>query len=285
MNPLQILISGDYWHEDFRDLFSRLEIPVTMVPTQQIDSVFDREFQLIVLAQSRRNQVSQSMVDYLRSKTPGVPIVVLLGSWCEGENRSGQPLLGVTQVLWHQWDSRFERFCAQVNGGVKSDWHQPLTASVSDRVRGFTPDSAIAEKLQGKKVLVSSEDSTTFETISGMLGIYQCKGFWAEARGSVVSDVDAICVDGNGASEEFIDRIISLKSRFENVPVSVMLNFPRQQDLDALITVGVREVVSKPYTHNEFLHSLIRSMASSSESRSHKIPKPSISGKKLTPKN
>ena len=99
MNPLQILISGDYWHEDFRDLFSRLEIPVTMVPTQQIDSVFDREFQLIVLAQSRRNQVSQSMVDYLRSKTPGVPIVVLLGSWCEGENRSGQPLLGVTQAV------------------------------------------------------------------------------------------------------------------------------------------------------------------------------------------
>lgn len=284
MSPLEILISGDYWHEDFREPFSRLEVPATMVPTERIQSVFGRQFHLVVLAQSRRDQISQSTVDLLRSELFEVPIVLLLGSWCEGENRSGKPLLGVNQVLWHQWDSRFERFCIQIQDGVKSDWHQPLTASVSDRVRDFAPDGAIVEKLQGKKILVSSEDSTTFETISDMLSIYQCAGFWAESRETDVSDVDAICVDGNGASDNFIDRIVRLKSKFENVPVSVMLNFPRQQDLDALMAVGVQEVVSKPYTHNEFLHSVTRAMAGHIEVQRHGIPKPSITGKKLTPK-
>ena len=285
MNPLEILISGDYWHEDFREPFSRLEVPATMVPTQQIQSVFGRQFHLIVLAQSRRDQISQSTIDFLRSELFEVPIVLLLGSWCEGENRSGKPLQGVNQVLWHQWDSRFERFCIQMKEGLKSDWHQPLTASVSDRVRDFAPDSAISEMLQGKKVLVSSEDSTTFESISDMLSIYQCAGFWAESRESGAADVDAICVDGNGASEELIDRIVNLKAKFENVPVSVMLNFPRQQDLDSLMAVGVKEVVSKPYTHNEFLHSLTRSMAGNGEAQRHGIPKPSITGKRLTPKS
>ena len=285
MNPLEILISGDYWHEDFREPFSRLEVPATMVPTQQIQSVFGRQFHLIVLAQSRRDQISQSTIDFLRSELFEVPIVLLLGSWCEGENRSGKPLQGVNQVLWHQWDSRFERFCIQMKEGLKSDWHQPLTASVSDRVRDFAPDSAISEMLQGKKVLISSEDNTTFESISDMLSIYQCAGFWAESRESGAADVDAICVDGNGASEELIDRIVNLKAKFENVPVSVMLNFPRQQDLDSLMAVGVKEVVSKPYTHNEFLHSLTRSMAGNVEAQRHGIPKPSITGKRLTPKS
>ena len=285
MNPLEILISGDYWHEDFREPFSRLEVPATMVPTQQIQSVFGRQFHLIVLAQSRRDQISQSTIDFLRSELFEVPIVLLLGSWCEGENRSGKPLQGVNQVLWHQWDSRFERFCIQMKEGLKSDWHQPLTASVSDRVRDFAPDSAISEMLQGKKVLISSEDNTTFESISDMLSIYQCAGFWAESRESGAADVDAICVDGNGASEELIDRIVNLKAKFENVPVSVMLNFPRQQDLDSLMAVGVKEVVSKPYTHNEFPHSLTRSMAGNVEAQRHGIPKPSITGKRLTPKS
>jgi len=289
MDTLQILISGDYWHEDFREPFTQLEVPVTMVPTEQLNSVNDQTYHLIVLAQSRRNQISQSTIDYLRAEMPEVPIVVLLGTWCEGENRSGKPLLGVNQVVWHQWKSRFERFCIQVKDGLQSDWHQPLTASVSDRVRDFSLDTVIADALQGKKVLVSSEDSTTFESVSDMLGVYQCSGVWAESPEVCNEEFDAICVDGNGASNELIDRIVGLRSRFEDVPVSVMLNFPRKQDMDSLMIVGVQEVVSKPYTHNEFLHSLIRSMggniAAHSDSERQPVPKPSIFGNKLTPKS
>lgn len=285
MNTLQILISGDYWHEDFRESFARLDVPATMVPTERINLVTSDTYHLIVLAQSRRDQISQSTVDFLRAEMVEIPIVVLLGSWCEGENRSGKPLLGVTQVVWHQWESRFERFCIQLKDGLKSDWHLPLTASVSDRVRDFSPDAAISNTLLGKKVLVSSEDSTTFESVADMLSLYQCSGFWAESPDTIDHGFDAICVDGNGASSELIDRILGLKERFEDVPISVMLNFPRKQDMDSLMAVGVQEVVSKPYTHNEFLHSLIRSMGGTvaAQHQHQAIPKPVILGSKLTP--
>lgn len=283
MNTLQILISGDYWHEDFRQSFARLQVPATMVPSERLNLVTGDNYHLVVLAQSRRDQISQSTIDYLRVELPEVPIVVLLGSWCEGENRSGNPLSGVTQVVWHQWESRFERFCIQLKDGLKSDWHLPLTASVSDRVRDFSPDPAISQALLGKKVLVSSEDSTTFESVSDMLSVYQCSGFWAESSETTDQDFDAICVDGNGATSELIDRICELRARFEEVPVTVMLNFPRKQDMDSLVPVGVQEVVSKPYTHNEFLHSLIRSMGGTvaTQHEYQAIPKPAILRSKL----
>lgn len=293
MNTLQILVSGDYWHDDFREQFSKLSVPATLVPVERIKSLENRAFQLIVLAQSRRDQISQSFVDLLRSEYPEVPIVVLQGSWCEGENRSGKPLLGVSQVLWHQWESRFERFCIQVNDGMASDWHLPLTASVSDRVRDFSPDPGITAKLIGKRVLVSSEDRTSFESISDMLGIYQSASVWAQTQqpSSSVVDVDVICVDANGMSSDLTDRISKLKSEFDSLPILVTLNFPRKQDLASLEALGVQEVVSKPYTHNEFLMSLIRALdesgplGDSPSGESATIPKPQILGAKPAAKN
>ncbi|QEG22809.1 hypothetical protein [Mariniblastus fucicola] len=275
MSTLQILISGDYWHGDFREPFSKLEIPATMVPLERIKSVEGQAFNLIVLAQSRRDQMSQTAIDSLRTQFPEVPIVVLLGSWCEGENRSGTPLIGVSQTMWHQWESRFERFCVQVSDGVRSDWHQPLTASVSDRVRDFSPDGAIVEKLIGKMVVVSSEDRTTAETISEMLKTYQCDSLWAEAETDLIdsADVDAICIDANGVSSELKNRISNFKDRFEDTPVVVAMNFPRQQDMNLLSQLGVQEIVSKPYTHNEFLQSLLRALDAST---GFAVPKPSI---------
>lgn len=287
MDTIQILISGDYWHEDFRKPFSQLGVPATMVPTERIASVVDQKFHLVVLAESRRDQISQSTVDCFRNSMPDVPIVVLLGSWCEGENRSGDPLLGVNQVVWHQWETRFERFLNQLANGLKSDWHQPLTVTVSDRVREFSPDADVAKFFQGKKVLVSCEDATTFESVSDLLSIYQCSAYWAESTDVSNLSCDVICVDGNGASGEFADRVASIRSQLTDVPVTVMLNFPRQQDLDTLTVIGVQEVVSKPYTHNEFLHSLMRSMRAQGEVKTAgkaKIPSPAFLSKQKAPK-
>lgn len=262
MSTLQILVSGDYWHHDFRGQLSTLEAPATMVPLERISSIAEGNFQLIVLAQSRRDQISQATVDMLRTLVPDVPIVVMLGSWCEGQNRSGNPLVGVNLVPWHQWKSGFERFCTQIVEGMSPDWCQPLTSSRADRVRDYTPDPVLRELLLGKKILISTEDRATFETISDMLRVYDCISLWAEAdSGSSELELpDAICIDGNGVSEEFEQRIGGFVEMFGELPAVALLNFPRQQDFATLSTMGVQEVVSKPYCHIDMLHSLVRAM-------------------------
>ena len=271
MSTLHILVSGDYWHDDFRDQFSSIDCPATMVPLERIETAIDRDYQLIVLAQSRRDQIPQATVDGLRAKLPDVPIVVLLGSWCEGANRSGNPLIGVNQVPWHQWDSRFEKFCTQIRDGVKSDWHLPLTASVSDRVRDFTPAVNVVEELSGCRVLVSAQQRSTFESIADLLKFYQCTSRWAEslAHSQPTDEVDVLLVDGNTASEELVDRILELNSRCEDVPVIAMLNFPRKRDMGLLSEIGVEEVVSKPFTPDELVIPMSRATRNRTTKDSH----------------
>lgn len=260
MGTLQILVSGDYWHEDFREHLATLEVPATMVRLEQINSLSIDDFELIVLAQSRRNQIAQESVDALRAQNPDIPIIVLLGSWCEGENRSGKPLVGVNLVPWQQWKSRFGDYCRHIVEGVTPDWCQPLTATVADRVRDFTPDPEIQNSLLGKKVLVSSDDKVTFDTIADMLRVYQCTSLWAESEEeSLESEVpNAICIDGNGATQEFRQRVGDLSEKFGDLPVVALLGFPRKQDVESLSTLRVQEVVSKPYSHLELVSSLAR---------------------------
>ena len=213
MSMPQLLVTGDYWHSDFRRVFSNLDAPATMVPLEQISSVKSSDFLAIVLAQSRRDQFDQAAVDALRRQLPDVPIINLLGTWCEGENRSGAPLTGVTRVMWHQWNQQFSRFCRQIVEGVATDWHHPLTASVADRVRDFSADPHHELLLRGKKILVSAESAATFETLADMLSLYQCLSFWAEGsnRENDAESFDAILVDGNSASDELLIRVDRLR--------------------------------------------------------------------------
>lgn len=256
----QILVSGDYWHSDFREALSDLGAPATMVPLEKIDSVVESNFLIFVLAQSRRDQFSQVTVDRIRQQIPDTPIVNLLGTWCEGENRSGKPLIGVTRVPWQHWQSQFERFCMQMVEGVPTDWHQPLTATVADRSRDFAVDAGLRELLVGQKILISAQTTATFESLADMLKDYQCQSFRAEDSENLQASPNAIVVDGNGASEELKSTIERLRNTYGELPFVALLNFPRKQCFASLATLGIEEVVAKPFTHNEFLSSLTRAM-------------------------
>ena len=59
--------------------------------------------ELLVLALHYPERFPSESIESIRQKMPYLPIVGLLGSWCEGEARSGNPPSGVTRVYWHQW--------------------------------------------------------------------------------------------------------------------------------------------------------------------------------------
>ena len=65
--------------------------------------------QLILLVQSRRNEISQHQIEQLHRTAPLARLVGLLGSWCEGEVRSGEPWKGVQRIYWHQWTPQLRR--------------------------------------------------------------------------------------------------------------------------------------------------------------------------------
>ena len=74
-------------------------------------------------------------------------------------------------------------------------------------------------------------------------------------------DFTAICIEGNSLSEQVCIRIEQYQSTFPNTPIILILNFPRQCDVDAAQRLGVRAVVSKPFQLAD-LHQAIERSAS-----------------------
>jgi hypothetical protein len=112
----KILVTGDFWHTDFQKIVSKFDVPVTLVPFDKVETVVEQSYDLVVLAQSRRDQFLDSEVEELITNFPAAPVVGLLGSWCEGESRSGKPYPGVIQVYWHQWEGSPELLAGTPRG-------------------------------------------------------------------------------------------------------------------------------------------------------------------------
>jgi len=143
MTESRILISGDYWHHEFQGVLSEFPNAVTLAPIDRLDSMSDQTFDLIVLAQSRPDQIPAEVAERIQANHPTTPVVALLGSWCEGGMRSDVPWPGVRRIYWHQWAGRFDQFTNQLSENGITLWHQPGTATNADDALAST---AAAEK-------------------------------------------------------------------------------------------------------------------------------------------
>ena len=126
MRGPHLLLTGDFWHAEFRGLVQDLRLPVTLVGLDQVEAQLADldEVSALVVAESRRGQIPRATLVAIRDRHPLLPMVLLLGSWCEGETRSGDPVPGVARVYWHQWRGEFRWFLDQLAAGRVAGWFQ-----------------------------------------------------------------------------------------------------------------------------------------------------------------
>jgi len=242
----RLLISGDYWHADFRDLLARMSVPATLTPLDQLEEIDTQRFNLILIAQSRSNQFDQSEIDSIVSNNPLIPVVMLLGSWCEGERRSDQPVKGVKRVFWHQWQGRFDDFSDQMKQQGISLWHSPAIETDADRIKMAQSSLGLRKE---PVIGVSALNQQTYDTLSQAIVALGGKPKWVE-RTSIINlcaSATAICIDADSADEALERRIQWVRNQFAHVPLIVMMNFPRRQEIQQLEKLGVASVVSKPF--------------------------------------
>ena len=240
----RVLLSGDYWHADYRDLIARMTIAATLTPLDKITTVDTQRFSLIIIAQSRSGQFDQAKIDAVVTKNPSTPVVMLLGSWCEGERRSDTPVEGVKRVFWHQWKGRFQSFCDQLSSQGISIWHSPATLSDADRVS----EQKIGLN-QSHVIGVSALNEQTYESLAQGISAIGGKPKWVEriSWANLAASISAICIDADSLSPTLEKRISWVKSQIKHVPLIVLMNFPRRQDVEELQRVGVSRIVSKPF--------------------------------------
>ncbi|MEO2023653.1 MAG: hypothetical protein ABGX05_17660, partial [Pirellulaceae bacterium] len=96
-------------HEEFApalqwlEKYTRLGVSATVDEALQVLESGGPRPGAIVLGQSRRGEFSQQDQEKMLRCAPLAEALVLLGSWCEGETRSGSPAAGWHRVYWHQF--------------------------------------------------------------------------------------------------------------------------------------------------------------------------------------
>ena len=244
----KILVTGDFWHSDFQKIISKFDVPVTLVPFDKVETVVDQSYDLVVLAQSRRDQFLQADVEEFLANFPAVPVVGLLGSWCEGESRSGQPYPGIIRVYWHQWEGRYAQFVEQLAEAGITNWHAPRTSTTSDRIVSQTirRDVSIGTGIIGVSAWTRSE----YEMLDDAIASFGWRSRWVERSiwdAASSATVLVMCVVADSWTVELEKRIEWLNSEIPDVPFVLLLNYPRESDAESIAAAGVSAVVSKPF--------------------------------------
>ena len=139
MREVSILLVGNTDRAEFRQARIVLERLARLTLADNVDTAvarasdMDPPADLVVLAQAFPGEFSCEAVDRLRERVPLARIVGLLGSWCEGEVRTGQPWPGAIRVYAHQWLGRAEEELERLTSGSGSTWSLPATASEEER--------------------------------------------------------------------------------------------------------------------------------------------------------
>jgi hypothetical protein len=88
----------------------------------------------VVLLENRPGELSREGMEKLRAQAPLARWACVLGSWCEGEFRSGQPWPAAPRVYWHQFRGWFRQELAAIERGDCSPLWLPITATEEERL-------------------------------------------------------------------------------------------------------------------------------------------------------
>src|SRR3990172_3767230 len=135
MTVLRVLFVGDHAHHEFREPVAWLSEYCDLSICRGTDQAYarlamgDEPPSVIVVAAARSGLFSQRDITALLRRAPLARIVGLMGGWCEGELRTGQPWRGVTRVYWHQFVARLADELIGVNGRGRLAMPKTLTES------------------------------------------------------------------------------------------------------------------------------------------------------------
>jgi hypothetical protein len=245
-----VLAVGDTQRPEFREARAVLDRMADVVPARDIDAAVDRLAEgrlaadLIVLAQAYPGQYRREGVERLRRLAPLARLLALLGSWCEGESRSGDPWPAAVRVYWHQWPARCGRELAGLAGGLRGSWTLPATAGDEERLLALNP--APGARREGLIVVCAQQ----VEMGDWLADACRQRGYatvWVRPGESVrPGGARAAIFDGADADAVEADQLRGLAESLEPAPVVALLDFPRIEDQARAVRAGAAAVLSKP---------------------------------------
>ena len=218
--------------------------------------------ELIFLAQPLPGGISQTAVDRLQQLAPLTRLVLVAGTWCEGELRTGSPPSGVIHLYWYELSAWWQAALRKRNAGGCPPWSLPLDHPQAGRwhpqASGRSSNDAYSKRYDlPSRVLIDAEDFAAFESLSSALKHSGIASAWT-GRGTLDAATTAATAgiwDGGQLSRNELQRLTNFCSHVAG-PVIALLDFPRVEHLRQAQTAGATRVLAKPYIVEELVLAL-----------------------------
>jgi len=263
---VRLVGQGD--HPDFQQAMELLRADAHLATDDEITKP-----ELIVIAQSRPGEVGQDAVQQLQRRSPLAGAVALLGSWCEGESRTGRPWPGVARLYWYEFPAWWRRQLALRASGRCPDWARPGEWEIGSRIADYRSiASAIrnspstSRDLPSGVIVLSVPTRDTREALSDILCEAGFATVW-QRNGQPECDVHGAAAgiwDGGQLDEREADglAIFCRKLSRDAAPVIALLDFPRRDRVQRARELGAAAVLGKPWRNEALLATLQTVMTS-----------------------
>jgi CheY-like chemotaxis protein len=250
VSEISILLVGDSDRSEFREARSALGRLGRVADFPEVESAAAAlsagqvAADVIVVAQAFAGQFSQRAIDRLRRTAPLARVLGLLGSWCEGEMRTGKPWPGAIHIYWHQWPPRCDQELGRMCRGESSAWGLPPTAIEEERLL-LGADSPMP-KQQGL-IAIYTRLLEMQDWLSAALRRRGCSTVWLRPPHSPgVEGAAAAIFDGSDCRGQQLSQLEHLAATLRPAPIIALLDFPRVEDRNRALAAGAAAVVSKP---------------------------------------
>ncbi len=199
---------------------------------------------VIVFAQAFPGQVSHQAVDRLRRLAPLGRVLGLLGSWCEGETRSGHPWPAAVRIYWHQWNVHVQRELQRLAQGQCPSWGLPVTATEEERL--LQSAAHIPPRRRGL-IAIHARLFVIEDWLSAACRLCGYSTVWLRpAHDTHLKGAAAAIFAASDLHGEELEQLRRLTKMLSPAPVIVLLDFPRIEDQRRALGAGATTVLSKP---------------------------------------
>jgi hypothetical protein len=254
---MDVLLVGDHQHREFAAACRWLGERSTLVLASEVEQGLARVAELggpphlVVFAQSRPGQLSRSDVESLHAALPLARLVALLGSWCEGETRSGRPWPGVTRVYWHEWLPRMATMLADVPAHRSASWSLPRTATDAEALLAAAAPGCLQ---RSGVAAIAARRFATFTALADACELGGLASVWlTPEQRSAVQGATVALWDSSGWGPFEVGELARFSASLVPVPVIALLDFPRLEEREQVLAAGAAAVVSKPFLLDDLL--------------------------------
>lgn len=248
---LTTILVGGAERSEFREAIAALRELTLLIAVPSVEAALGHLTaggvapDFLVIAQTRPGEFSTEQIERLRRRAPLARVVGLLGSWCEGETRTGRPWPAAIRVYWYHWPPRCARNVGRLLDGVCSEWGLPVTANDEDRLLARSVEKPTRRR---GRIAIAAAHRETFEALSTACRSRGHTTRWLRPHLPVHARRDAAALwVGGDLNEREAAHLRRVAEQLPGVPVVALLDFPRVSTCDRARRCGAAAVLARPF--------------------------------------